>query len=71
MIDMLERELIGLPNDKLSDVVKYIQFLKFNLTSESKVPTRKHSERQLGILKGKFVMADDFDDTPDCFKGYM
>ena len=32
---------------------------------------RKHSERKLGVLQGKFVMADDFDDTSDCFKEYM
>ena len=27
--------------------------------------------RKPGILKRKMVMADDFDETPECFKGYM
>ena len=27
--------------------------------------------REPGILKGQIWMADDFDETPDCFKEYM
>ena len=32
----------------------------------------KKKKRKLGALKGKLIyMADDFDETPDCFKEYM
>lgn len=27
--------------------------------------------RKPGILKGQIKIADDFDDTPDCFKEYL
>lgn len=31
----------------------------------------KKTKRCAGGLTGKFYMAEDFDDTPDCFKEYM
>ena len=36
----------------------------------SSTPSQK-TKRQAGGLTGKFWMADDFDETPDCFKEYM
>ena len=32
---------------------------------------QKENRRQPGGLTGKFYMAEDFDETPDCFKEYM
>ncbi len=32
---------------------------------------QKKNRRQPGGLTGKFYMAEDFDETPDCFKEYM
>ena len=74
--ELLEKELRDLPKANIADVLQYIQFLKFKLLNAENNPNpatagRKHSERKLGVLQGKFVMADDFDDTPDCFKEYM
>lgn len=74
--ELLEKELEDLPESNIADVIEYIQFLKFKLLKDennigSAIAERKHPERKLGILEGKFVMADDFDETPDCFKEYM
>ena len=74
--ELLEKELRDLPESNIADVIKYIQFLKFKLLRDeyntgATITERKHSERKLGILQGKFVMADDFDETPDCFKEYI
>ncbi len=74
--ELLEKELKDLPESNIADVIEYIQFLKFKLlrdqnNTDSAIVERKHPERKLGILQGKFVMADDFDETPDCFKEYM
>lgn len=70
--DLLEKELKDLPEANIADVIEYIQFLKFKqLRDESAIVVRKHPERRLGIFEGKFVMSEDFDETPDCFKEYM
>lgn len=74
--ELLEKELKDLPESNIADVIEYIQFLKYKLlrdenTTNSTTAERKHPERKLGILQGKFVMADDFDETPNCFKEYM
>ncbi len=74
--ELLEKELKDLPEARIADVIEYIKFLKFKLLQEQNkancaVTDRKHPIRKLGILQGKFFMADDFDETPDCFKEYM
>ncbi|MCI8614632.1 MAG: DUF2281 domain-containing protein [Lachnospiraceae bacterium] len=74
--ELLEKELKDLPESSIVDVIEYIQFLKFKLQKtesnpDALFPERKHPERKLGVLNSKFVMADDFDETPDCFRGYM
>lgn len=74
--ELLEKELKELPEASIADVIEYVQFLKFKLSEKKEASgvlngKRKHSERKIGILQGKFAMADDFDETPDCFKEYM
>ncbi len=77
--EMLEKELKDLPEASLNDLIEYIKFLKFKLLNagdnlsdaSSAAVERKHSQRKLGVLQGTFVMSDDFDETPDCFKEYM
>ena len=39
--------------------------------SAKSLAQKKMPKRQAGGLTGKFYMADDFDETPDCFKEYM
>ena len=42
---------------------------KVNISSEKS--STKTTKRSPGGLTGKFWMAEDFDETPDCFKEYM
>jgi len=73
LYELLEKELKDLPEADIADVIEYIKFLKFKLLNSENslspaIPERKHAQRKLGILQGEFFMADDFDETPDCFK---
>ncbi len=43
---------------------------KVNLHSNT-TTQKKKQKRSAGGLTGKFYMADDFDETPECFKEYM
>lgn len=74
--ELLEKELRDLPESNIADVIEYIRFLKFKRLNAKHNPDsapaeRKHPKRQLGVLHGNFMMADDFDETPDSFKEYM
>ncbi len=55
----------GLSEDDITEVVDFVNFLKQK--------NKKDNNRVvLDSLKGKLkYMADDFDETPDCFKEYM
>ena len=70
----LEQKLRLVPE---SDFDFVSQFLDLILSRNSKRTKPKKAEksqkmyRQPGILKGQIWMADDFDETPDCFKEYM
>lgn len=73
LYELLEKELKDLPESNIADVIEYIRFLKFKLSNADNnfspaIAERKHAQRKLGILQGKFFMTDDFDETPDCFK---
>ncbi len=76
--EMLEKELKDLPEASLDEVIEYIKFLKYKLLNAdnslsdlSSATEKKHPKRKLGVLQGTFIMSDDFDETPDCFKEYM
>lgn len=43
---------------------------RVDMRSKENVQAKK-PKRTAGGLTGKFWMADDFDETPDCFKEYM
>ena len=43
---------------------------KVNMCATTGTQTKK-TKRSAGGLTGRFYMADDFDETPDCFKEYM
>ena len=79
LYEMLEKELKDLPEASLDEVIEYIKFLKYKLLNadnslsnlSSAAAEKKHPKRKLGVLQGTFIMSDDFDETPDCFKEYM
>ena len=56
---------MGLSEASVAEVLDFIQFLKAK-------DDRKKSNIIFDELKGGLIyMADDFDETPDCFKEYM
>ncbi len=61
----LVEEAKGLSDNNTSIVVDFIKFLK-------EKENKNVEERKSNILAGNLkYIADDFDDTPDCFKEYM
>ncbi|WP_031548203.1 DUF2281 domain-containing protein [Oribacterium sp. FC2011] len=61
----LIEEAKDLSESNMSEVIDFIKFLK----SRQEQPVH---ERKSNTLKGKLkYMADDFDETPNCFKEYM
>lgn len=72
VINAIER----LPEEKISQVIQFAEFLSVDKNPQEEVSPRNvvNEEgyiRKPGILKRKMVMADDFDETPECFKEYM
>ena len=71
-INVIER----LPEDKINQVIQFAEFLSFEMKPQAQdLPHSAVNEegyiRKPGILKRKMVMSEDFDETPDCFKGYI
>ena len=70
-------DVIGrLPEDKISQVIQFAEFLSFEINVEHQAEHHRTANkdgyiRKPGILKRKMVMADDFDETPECFREYM
>jgi hypothetical protein len=55
----------GLSENDIAEVVDFVNFLK-------QKNNKNNNRVVLDSLKGKLkYMADDFDETPDCFKEYM
>ena len=63
----LIEEARTLTERNIAEVTDFIKFLKAKQTDE-----KKEQRRCSDLLKGRLkFMADDFDDTPDCFGGYL
>ena len=74
--DALMAAAKSLPEDKIYDVIAFIDFLKARMQpaasySEQAGGVRRHKKRKLGQMKGKIRMADDFDEIPADFKEYV
>lgn len=62
------------PKDKLQILIEFAHFLSLpsrsvNLEADRAKVNQKRSI--LGRAKGKIWMAEDFDETPECFKEYV
>ena len=69
-IDVMVKEATGLPDKYVEMAVNYIHFLQFQYKNESE--NKPVINRELGAFSDKLhYIADDFDDTPDCFEGYL
>ena len=82
--DALFREISSLPNSMVLQVAEFVRFLRFSMsdknsaavteavTSDAEQAQNKLAKSRGGILSDRFIaIADDFDETPDCFKEYM
>lgn len=63
-----------LSDEDLAQVIQFIGFLHFSklrkpLTDIQQTNGKKYRTR--GGLSGKVILADDFNETPECFKEYM
>lgn len=73
--DTLIREAKDLPEDMIEQAIEFIRFLKY---SSEKKRTKYSADnditfhRSVNPLESEFIaIADDFDETPECFKEYM
>jgi hypothetical protein len=71
---MLQTEILEslqqLPDSLQQEVLHYIEFLKARYTSSEPQPEQP-KKRQAGRLKGKIIMAEDFDAPLEDLKDYM
>lgn len=69
-IDLLEKEVAGLPEEKVMQIVEFARFIRMSSVENRKKTPLKN--RKPGLLEGNLIyLADDFDETPECFKEYM
>jgi hypothetical protein len=65
--DTLIKEAEDLSEDNMQEVIDFILFLKAKSTDK-----KVKKKRKLGVFKKEgFYMAEDFDETPECFKEYV
>ena len=72
--DTLVKEAKDLPEDMIEQIIEFMRFLK-----SSKKEQAKHSisnsmtfHRSVNPLEGELIaIAEDFDETPECFKEYI
>lgn len=64
-----------LSDEDLAQVIQFIGFLRFSKSNKPSEDTIQETDnkkyRTKGGFSGKVVLADDFNETPDCFKEYM
>ena len=71
---ILEQKLRLVPESEFDFVSQVLDFVLSRNSKTEKVDVekkKKKSIRKLGQWKGQVWIADDFDETPDCFAEYM
>lgn len=59
-----------LPESQKLQVLNFAKSLNTLQSTSERISAGK-SRRKSGMLKGQVKMADDFDETPECFREYM
>ena len=69
----LEKKLRLVPESEFDFVSQILDFVLSRNSNESQVMAKRENKpiRQLGQWKGQVWIADDFDETPECFKDYV
>lgn len=63
-----------LSDEDLAQVIQFIGFLRFSKSGKSLADIQQAGNRKYrtrGGLPGRVILADDFNETPECFKEYM
>lgn len=73
--DTLVREARDLPEDMIEQVIDFMRFLKYASKKELTKPSVNNDvafRRSVNPLADEFIsIAEDFDETPECFKEYI
>lgn len=73
--DTLVKEAKDLPEDMIEQIIDFMRFLKQVSRKEQVNHSISHDtvfQRSVNPLADEFIsMAEDFDETPECFKEYM
>lgn len=73
--DTLVREAKDLSEDMIEQVIEFIRFLKYASKKEQAKHPISNSmtfHRSVNPLADEFIaIAEDFDETPECFKEYI
>ncbi len=73
--DILLKEAKDLPEDMIEQAIEFIRFLKYSSEKKQKEHFSDHGltfHRSVNPLANDFIaIADDFDETPECFKEYL
>ena len=70
----LEQKLRLVPESEFDFVSQILDFVLSRNSQKNSVKTKQEEAkpmRKLGQWKGQVWIADDFDETPDCFKEYV
>ncbi len=66
--DSLREAVIGLPDDKILQLIEYAKFLKQNIGKKVESGAKKKIIREIGCMKEGFIsISSDFD---DCIEGW-
>ena len=74
LLQQVVKEAELLSNEDLVQVIQFMEFLRFSKSGKPSADTRQTGSKKYrtrGGLSGKVILADDFDETPKCFKEYM
>lgn len=73
--DTLIREAKDLPEDMIEQVIEFMRFLKYVSKKEKTKESISNDitfHRSVNPLADEFIaIAEDFDETPECFKEYI
>ena len=71
-IDILEKEAVGMSEETLMEVVRFMRFIKLkDLSTKSTEKKASKVLRSGGKYRGQGWMADDFDEPLEEFREYM
>ena len=72
--DTLVKEAKDLPEDMIEQVIEFMRFLKSSKKEQTKCSMSNSMtfRRSVNPLADEFIaIAEDFDETPECFKEYI